>query len=325
MNAASTTMFHGIYTGLVKRLAGTVLEGWSIAAASQAELVLANPDHGDFARWAAAIARLPEVNHESELDNPIVSLGATAPDQESLATQLMELHPWRKGPFLLGGQHIDTEWRSDWKWERLSKHVHLHGCRVLDIGCGNGYFGWRMLGAGAELVVGIDPTLVFVMQWLASRHFAPELPNFVLPMQLEDLPLDMEGWDAVFSMGVLYHRREREAHLARLRQLARPNGKVIIETLVVDGPEKTVLVPDGRYARMRNVWYIPSTAELKAALRRAGFEGVWLIDETVTTIDEQRSTDWMQFESLNRSLDPLDSGKTIEGYPAPKRATFIAC
>jgi tRNA (mo5U34)-methyltransferase len=317
-------MNQGVYSDMVRQLAGTELEDWAIAAARQADMLLANPGHGDYARWSAAIARLPEVGRQAELDSPIVALGSAAPDQDLLATQLMELHPWRKGPFLLAGQHIDTEWRSDWKWERLKKHVHLNGCKVLDIGCGNGYFGWRMLGAGAELVVGIDPTLVFVMQWLASRHFAPELPNYVLPMQLEDLPLDMQGWDAVFSMGVLYHRREREAHLARLRQLARPNGKVIIETLVIDGPEKTVLVPEGRYARMRNVWYIPSTAELKAALKRAGFEGVWLVDETVTSTDEQRSTDWMQFESLEECLDPRQPGKTIEGYPAPKRAIFVA-
>jgi tRNA (mo5U34)-methyltransferase len=317
-------MNQGVYNDMVNQLAGTELEDWAIAAARQADMLLANPGHGDYARWSAAIARLPEVGRQAELDSPIVALGSAAPDQDLLATQLMELHPWRKGPFLLAGQHIDTEWRSDWKWERLKKHVHLNGCKVLDIGCGNGYFGWRMLGAGAELVVGIDPTLVFVMQWLASRHFAPELPNYVLPMQLEDLPLDMQGWDAVFSMGVLYHRREREAHLARLRQLARPNGKVIIETLVIDGPEKTVLVPEGRYARMRNVWYIPSAAELKAALKRAGFEGVWLVDETVTSTDEQRSTDWMQFESLEECLDPRQPGKTIEGYPAPKRAIFVA-
>ena len=324
MTTATSPIFQGVYDDLAQHLSGTRMENWCRAAIKQSNLALSVPGHGDFPRWAAAIARLPQVKKQADLDSPIVSLGETSADSEFLATQLMELHPWRKGPFSLGGEHIETEWRSDWKWDRLKKHVHLEGARVLDIGCGNGYFGWRMLGAGAQTVVGLDPTLVFVMQWLACRHFAPDLPNYVLPMQLEDLPIDLEGWDAVFSMGVLYHRREREAHLARLRQLAQPNGKVIIETLVVDGPEKIVLVPEGRYARMRNVWYIPSTAELKAALRRAGFEGIWLIDESVTTTGEQRSTDWMQFESLDRCLDPLDPRKTVEGYPAPKRAIFIA-
>ena len=324
MSTSKSAIFDGVYEGLAGYFTGTAMEHWCRTAINQAHLNLANPVHGDFPRWAAAIARLPRVTQTADLNSAIVALGDIAPDPEFLAAQLMELHPWRKGPFLLGGQHIETEWRSNLKWDRLANHVHLDGCRVLDIGCGNGYFGWRMLGAGAKVVVGLDPTLVFVMQWLAARHFAPDLPNFVLPMQLEDLPIDLEGFDAVFSMGVLYHRREREAHLARLRQLARPNGKVILETLVVDGPEKTVLVPEGRYARMRNVWYIPSTAELKAALRRAGFDGVWLIDESVTTTAEQRSTDWMQFESLNRCLDPLDPRQTVEGYPAPKRAMFIA-
>jgi tRNA (mo5U34)-methyltransferase len=31
------------------------------------------------------------------------------------------------------------------------------------VGGGNGYHGWRMLGEEAELVLGIDPTLVFTM------------------------------------------------------------------------------------------------------------------------------------------------------------------
>jgi tRNA (mo5U34)-methyltransferase len=32
----------------------------------------------------------------------------------------------------------------------------------------------------------------------------------------------------------------------------------------------------------------------------------------------------MTFESLADFLDPQDIGKTIEGYPAPKRAVFLA-
>ena len=64
-----------------------------------------------------------------------------------------------------------------------------------------------MLAAGAKLVVGIDPTVVFVMQWLAMQKLGPGLKNFVLPLGIEDLPENTAGFDCVFSMGVLYHRR----------------------------------------------------------------------------------------------------------------------
>ncbi len=43
-----------------------------------------------------------------------------------------------------------------------------------------------------------------------------------------------------------------------------------------------------------------------------------------TSTDEQRSTQWMQFHSLAQFLDPQDPDKTIEGYPAPRRAIITA-
>lgn len=238
----------------------------------------------------------------------------------------MELHPWRKGPLRLGGQHIDTEWRSDWKWDRVAPHIEIAGKKVLDIGCGNGYFGLRMLGAGAELVVGIDPTLLFVMQWLACRHFTGDIPNYVLPLGIEDLPEIAVGFDTIFTMGVLYHRRDPLHHLQRIHGMLKKNGStMVLETLVLPkGREDEELVPDGRYARMRNVWAIPGTTRLEQWVRAAGFQQVELVDVGPTGTSEQRSTDWMQFESLDKSLDPQDKARTIEGLPAPVRAVIIA-
>jgi tRNA (mo5U34)-methyltransferase len=217
----------------------------------------------------------------------------------------MELHPWRKGPLRLGGLHIDTEWRSDWKWERIEPHIELAGHRVLDIGCGNGYFGLRMLGAGAALVVGIDPMLLFVMQWLACRHFSGDIANYVLPLGIEDLPADPVAFDTVFSMGVLYHRKDPPHHLERIHSLLRPGGTMVLETLVLPAErQQDLLAPQERYARMRNVWAVPGTGLLQDWVRKAGFRKIELVDTTSTTIEEQRSTTWMQFESLAESLDP---------------------
>jgi tRNA (mo5U34)-methyltransferase len=237
----------------------------------------------------------------------------------------MELHPWRKGPLRLGELLIETEWRSDWKWQRIEPHIGLAGHRVLDIGCGNGYFGLRMLGAGAALVVGIDPTLLFVMQWLACWHFSGDIANYVLPLGIGDLPADPVAFDTVFSMGVLYHRKDPSHHLERIHSLLRPGGTMVLETLVLpEERQQDLLVPQERYARMRNVWAVPGTGLLLDWIRQAGFRKIDLVDTTRTTIEEQRSTTWMQFESLAESLDPEDSSKTIEGHPAPVRAVIIA-
>lgn len=124
-------------------------------------------------------------------------------------------------------------------------------------------------------------------------------------------------------MGVLYHRRSPIDHLLALHGALRPGGQLLLETLVVDNEDK-ILVPAGRYAKMRNVWFLPSPDLLAVWLRRAGFRDVATVDVTATTVEEQRQTSWMQFESLADFLDPADNSLTCEGYPAPKRAIVTA-
>jgi tRNA (mo5U34)-methyltransferase len=125
-------------------------------------------------------------------------------------------------------------------------------------------------------------------------------------------------------MGVLYHRRSPIDHVLHLRECLRPGGQLVLETLVVEGDEDTVLMPEDRYAQMNNVWFIPSSRMLHRWLRRAGMKDIHIIDVSVTTTEEQRSTAWMQFQSLSDFLNPLNSQQTIEGYPAPRRAVITA-
>ena len=93
---------------------------------------------------------------------------------------------------------------------------------------------------------------------------------------------------------------------------------------MVPGDAQTVLVPTDRYAKMRNVWFIPSVAALTHWLKRLGFSNVRLADLNHTSLAEQRKTEWMENESLIDFLDATDHSKTIEGYPAPLRAVIIA-
>ncbi|KAA9131501.1 tRNA 5-methoxyuridine(34)/uridine 5-oxyacetic acid(34) synthase CmoB [Marinihelvus fidelis] len=312
-----------VYAALAPALAGSTVTG-AASLSALAEHELATLGHGDLPRWQQALAALPAVVTRSELDHGAPRLGAPADDPGALRDTLMRLHPWRKGPLCLGGVEIDTEWRSDFKWDRVAPHLDLDGHTVLDVGCGNGYFGWRMLGAGAKCVVGIDPTPLFVMQWRAQAHFAGNLPNFVLPLKDTQLPCDLAGFDTVCSMGVLYHRRDPADHLARLMACLRPGGTLLLETLVLDQPGEAVMVPEGRYARMRNVWGVPTPGNLAGQLEQAGFIDVECVDLARTTVAEQRSTDWMRFESLPECLDPDDPSLTVEGHPAPVRAVMRA-
>jgi tRNA (mo5U34)-methyltransferase len=141
---------------------------------------------------------------------------------------------------------------------------------------------------------------------------------------IEELPPNLQAFDTVFSMGVFYHRRSPFSHLTELRSCLRRGGQLVLETLVIDAGPDQVLVPESRYAKMRNVWFIPSPQTLVSWMKRAGFRDIRLVDVTQTTTDEQRSTAWMQFESLADFLDPHDFSRTVEGYPAPCRATVTA-
>jgi len=285
--------------------------------------------HGKMNLWHDALNSLPDVAPTVVNIKERVEIGQARDlgddELQNFIEQLKVFHPWRKGPYKLLGVDIDTEWRSDWKWDRVLPHIQpLAGRKVLDIGGGNGYHGWRMLGEGAELVLGIDPTLVFVMQYHVMQRYIGESNHYVLPIGIEDLPEKLACFDTVFSMGVLYHRRSPIDHLYELRACLRSGGELVLETLIIDGDEGSVLTPEGRYAKMRNVWFFPTIATMELWLRRCGFKDVKCVDVSVTSVEEQRATEWMTFESLTDFLDPDDQTKTLEGHPAPKRATFVA-
>lgn len=286
--------------------------------------------HGDLPRWLNQLDQLPKLHPSiTHLDSDAIRIGSTDDCPPAIASALKQslqgLHPWRKGPFNFFGIDIDTEWRSDWKWNRLKQHIEpLQGKTVLDVGCGSGYHCWRMRGAGADTVIGIEPGPLFVVQFHAAQKYICDTQVQVLPLRMEDLPVNMQAFDTVFSMGLLYHRRSPMEHLLELRDALVPGGQLILETLVINGKSGEVLVPEGRYSKMGNVWFIPSPLTLESWLRKTGFVDIQCIDTTHTTIEEQRSTEWMQFQSLKDFLDPTDNRRTIEGHPAPARCILIA-
>ena len=318
------------YSDLYCTIETTPLSPWLKSLPATVDCLWADR-HGDMDRWQQCIASLPEVLPSSIDLKDMVRIGNADDCDDAtrniLRRELKKLMPWRKGPFELFGSRIDSEWRSDWKWDRLKNYLRpLAERTVLDVGCGNGYYCLRMIGAGAKLAIGIDPAQLYVMQFQAIKKYLANAPVFVLPLGIEYMPQSLPVFDTVFSMGVIYHRKKPTTHLQELKNLLCPGGELVLETLIIDEDEDEddVLVPEGRYAKMRNVWAIPSVLTLEQWVIDAGFKNVRVVDVTTTSTDEQRVTDWMQFESLPDFLDAGDPGKTIEGYPAPKRALLLA-
>lgn len=308
-------------------LSGIGLEQWATELKRQSTGWFLPESHGTMSKWLAAYHALPDPVSSSVrvmVEHVAIKSESTF-EKSALREALMQLHPWRKGPFDFLGVEIDSEWRSDLKWNRLASHIDFDGKAVLDVGCGNGYYGWRMLSQGAAFVLGCDPTLLYLMQFEAVRRYAQQPQrHFILPLSDSKLPEKLLAFDIAFSMGVFYHRISPIEHLQKMRSTIKRNGELILETLVIAGEQPEVLTPHGRYAKMRNVWCIPTVALLNTWLHRTGFGDIELLDLSRTTPDEQRSTDWMTFESLPDFLDSADSSRTIEGYPAPLRAVLRA-
>ncbi|MFA7115227.1 MAG: tRNA 5-methoxyuridine(34)/uridine 5-oxyacetic acid(34) synthase CmoB [Candidatus Omnitrophota bacterium] len=292
--------------------------------------IIKSSKHGDMPRWRNLYDELPDVNPSFfELDGNVIKIGQRDEIDDVSYAKLYEIlrqyMPWRKGPYSIFGINIDTEWRSDIKWDRFKDGISdISGRKILDIGAANGYHSLRALGAGAEFVMGVDPTLLYFMQFqLLNRYLKSDKVN-VLPVGVDDIPYNCGYFDTVFSMGLLYHRRSPFDHLIQIYSFLKSGGELVLETLVVDGPQGYALTPRDRYAKMSNLWFIPSVETLLNWLKKCRYVDLKVSDISKTTSDEQRVTDWMTFESLNDFLDPLNKDITVEGYPAPRRAVVLA-
>lgn len=317
------------YQDLLNSLDSGPLEKWARIMPEQIAAHLNEKRYGDLPKWQAAMAAMPEVKAEYLNFKDQVHIGLRQEldqnTQAQLDQQLRALIPWRKGPYQVFDSFINTEWRSDWKWDRVLPHLApLKNKTILDVGCGNGYHCWRMFGEDASRVIGIDPSPRFVVQFYMLKQLIGKAPVDLLPIGIEELPENLQAFDTTFSMGVLYHRRSPMDHLRELKATLKPGGQLVLETLVIEGELGDCLVPEGRYAMMNNVWFLPSSATLLSWMRKCGYKNPRVVDENITSCEEQRSTDWMLFHSLNEFLDPDDKCKTAEGHPAPRRAVFVA-
>lgn len=318
------------YNNLLNYLKDSPLAYWAEILPEQIRKGLCELRYGDLPDWNASLAKLPEINTRDVILDSEVKIGSASDCDEATRNEikiaLQELIPWRKGPYTVHDIHIDTEWRSDWKWDRVLPHLApLKDKFILDVGCGNGYHCWRMLGAGANRVIGIDPSPRFIVQFHMIKHFAgQDFPIDVLPIGIEDLPEKMQAFDSVFSMGVFYHRRSPMDHLQELKNALKPGGQLILETLIIEGKLGDVLVPEDRYAKMNNVWFLPSCDTLLSWMKKIGFKNPRVVDICPTTTQEQRMTEWMKFHSLAEFLDQENPALTAEGHPSPIRAVFVA-
>lgn len=285
---------------------------------------------GNARRLLPLLERLPQcAKVEVDLDADTIRIGAEediSPQQrEELREILMEFRHWRKGPFNIFGVEVDSEWRSDLKWNRIKDQIApLAGRRILDVGSSCGYYLLRMAASRPRLALGLEPYAPFYCQYLLLQRLIGEPSVHCWPLKLEELPAITDCFDSIFHMGVLSHQRSPIDALKQLAGLLVRGGELVLETLIIEGEGQWAFCPPKRYAKMHNVFFLPTVACLQGWLERAGFENIRCIDQTWTSSEEQRRTEWIKSESLADFLDPDDPRKTAEGHPAPLRAVLLA-
>ncbi len=233
-----------------------------------------------------------------------------------------DLRPWRKGPFKLNDIFIDSEWQSFIKWDLIAPHIDLNGKIVADVGCNNGYYMFKMLAQNPKKITGFDPgELVYLQYLFIQKLLSGDGNSDKISFELagvESLPSYKTKFDTIFCLGVLYHRSDPIKTLKELKAGLNPGGEVIIDTLYINRDDELVLSPKSSYAKISNVYFIPSIAALQGWCERAKFKDFEILAERKTDLDEQRKTDWIYGQSLNDFLSS-DADSTIEGYEPPKR------
>jgi len=285
--------------------------------------------HGNLKKWENILNKLPgiETNYLNIL-NASIAIGKkneiSKDKLENLEAELIKLSPWRKGPFDIFGLEIDSEWRSDKKWERIESYLPTaKNMRICDIGCSNGYYSYKLLTLKPELIVGMEKTALYVIQFLATKFYAKQIQELVvLPCSSEDFDSKLLDFDLILSMGILYHAKNPNHHINSINNLVKKNGYVILETIISNLPDNINIKKDETYAGMKNIGTIFTKNNLVDLLSNNGFKNIEIVNDSFTNSSEQRETKWMQGKSFKDFT--LQNGNTLEGYPPVCRSILVA-
>ena len=286
-------------------------------------------NHGNLNKWIKILNSLPIIpTNYLDYFGSSITIGEKDEINEvqikTLEKELLKLSPWRKGPFNIFGLEIDSEWCSDKKWQRIQSHLpNIKGMKIADIGCSNGYYSYKLLGLKPDLIVGMDKTALYVMQFLALKFYTKQIQELVvLPCSSEEFDFKKINFDLVLSMGILYHSKNPCNHLNSLKQLVKKNGYIILETIISNLPDNIDVNKNQTYAGMKNIGTIFTKKNLNDLMISNGFKNIEIVNDSFTDSSEQRSTKWMNGKSLREFI--LPNGNTLEGYPPVCRSIFVA-
>lgn len=273
------------------------------------------------------------------MEGNVLALNHIPPDAESVRAALESLGPFRKGPFRLDGIDVPSHWNADAKWQVLAPILgrsefrdvlNRPALRLADVGSNNGYYLFRLVhwlqqeGIPFETArfLALDPVDEFGRQFALLHSFVPDWPIAFAQKGWQDLG-GFEPFDLLLCMGILYHHTDPASVLRSLRASLPAGGRLILETMIIPTTSSVpmALVPPGRYAGAKGIWFVPDLEALLVLFRRTGWRNIRL-EGVRDALDEQgRLGDFPSFRDM---LMPGDVTRTIEGLPAPFRAFVTA-
>ena len=282
----------------------------------------------NYSFWKEAIDQFPIINNiYKNYSQSYITINTndtlTLSQKENILKSLQAFIPWRKGPFSIFGLNIDAEWQSNLKWDRVFPILdNLENKTICDLGCGNGYYMYRMAHYNPKLILGMDPTYKYKMNFdLLNKITNEQNIKFEL-FGYDELEFFPNTFDIILCMGVIYHHKDPIRILELCKHALKKGGQLIIESIALDTPDSTFLIPEKKYARMKNVWFIPTQKALQILCQRLDFKDISCHYNEIMSIDEQRKTEWANVDSFENFLDQKDFSKTEEGYPRPNRILF---
>ena len=155
----------------------------------------------------------------------------------------------------------------------------LQGRRLLDIGCGDGYFSLQCarLGADVTAIDGVSRDSLKYVRDHAETKFTFYCIDFLSPTFFE-----LGRFDVILHLGVLYHTIYPFEHFLRLASASRAGATVVVETEFYNLPgfenAATVFYDyEQKLSSDAGSPVMPSTSWISATLERVGFGEITLL------------------------------------------------
>ncbi len=105
----------------------------------------------------------------------------------------------------------------------LLRSLGLRRPKILDLGCGTGWFTEKLAGLGEVIGIDLSDEALSI-----ARERVPRVT--FLAGSMFEMPLPAGHFDAIVSQHVIAHVKNQEAFVDRVADLLKPNGHLIVTT-----------------------------------------------------------------------------------------------